>query len=161
MQGNADAQYALGLSYAAGRGVPSDDVEAKRWFDQAAIGFRRAADQGDMQAQQMLGHMMLYGRGVPKDEAEALKWFCRGADQGGALGQYYVGLLYSNGMGIPRGYAEAAKWYRKAADQGQIPAQFFSDGFTPTVRACPKTIRRRSSGSARRLNAAIATRRAS
>ena len=38
-QGNADAQFSLGVLYAEGRGVPQDYVEAARWF-------RRAAEQG-------------------------------------------------------------------------------------------------------------------
>ncbi|HIE87808.1 MAG TPA: sel1 repeat family protein, partial [Gammaproteobacteria bacterium] len=37
-QGDADAQYLLGLMYANGRGVPQDDKEAVRWY-------RLAADQ--------------------------------------------------------------------------------------------------------------------
>ena len=38
-QGDADAQYNLGVIYRQGQGVAPDDVEAARWF-------RLAADQG-------------------------------------------------------------------------------------------------------------------
>ena len=38
-QGDADAQYSLGVIYRQGQGVAPDDVEAARWF-------RLAADQG-------------------------------------------------------------------------------------------------------------------
>jgi uncharacterized protein len=38
-QGDAFAQYNLGVMYANGRGVPEDDVEAVKWY-------RLAADQG-------------------------------------------------------------------------------------------------------------------
>jgi len=37
-QGNADAQFTLGVMYDNGRGVPQDDTEAVRWY-------RLAADQ--------------------------------------------------------------------------------------------------------------------
>ena len=42
-QGDADAQYNLGLMYANGEGVPEDDAEAVRWY-------RLAADQGTTRA---------------------------------------------------------------------------------------------------------------
>jgi TPR repeat protein len=35
-QGDADAQYSLGLAYSLGRGVPQDYVEAHKWFNLAA-----------------------------------------------------------------------------------------------------------------------------
>ena len=38
-QGDADAQYNLGVAYANGEGVPEDDAEAVKWY-------RDAAEQG-------------------------------------------------------------------------------------------------------------------
>ena len=38
-QGNADAQFNLGLMYYAGKGVPKDDAKAEKWC-------RKAANQG-------------------------------------------------------------------------------------------------------------------
>ena len=35
-QGDAEAQHNLGVSYAKGRGVPQDDVQAHMWFNLAA-----------------------------------------------------------------------------------------------------------------------------
>jgi TPR repeat protein len=43
-QGNAEAQYNLGLMYEQGRGVQQDDVKAVKWFQKAAY-------QGDAIAQ--------------------------------------------------------------------------------------------------------------
>ena len=43
-QGDATAQYNLGLMYDEGEGVPQDDAEAVRWY-------RLAAEQGDASAQ--------------------------------------------------------------------------------------------------------------
>lgn len=56
-QGNADAQFNLGLMYFNGTGVPQDDQAALKWFS-------RAADQGDAFAQFALGNMYFMGRGV-------------------------------------------------------------------------------------------------
>ena len=35
-QGDADAQFGLGLMYAGGRGVPKDDVQAYAWYNIAS-----------------------------------------------------------------------------------------------------------------------------
>jgi TPR repeat protein len=47
-QGNATAQYELGLMYRLGQGVPQDFAEGAKWY-------RRAADQGLSLAQFGLG----------------------------------------------------------------------------------------------------------
>lgn len=39
-QGNADAQYKLGVMYSEGKGIPKDDSKAVYWY-------RKAAKQGD------------------------------------------------------------------------------------------------------------------
>ena len=39
-QGDADAQFNLGVMYGNGRGVPQDDAEADRWF--RAVGAPRS-----------------------------------------------------------------------------------------------------------------------
>ena len=64
-QGDADAQYNLGLMYDYGYGVAEDDAEAARWY-------RLAADQGHAIAQYNLGLMYASGRGVVEDDAEAV-----------------------------------------------------------------------------------------
>jgi hypothetical protein len=67
-QGDARAQFNLGVMYANGRGVAEDYVEAARWF-------RKAADQGNAKAQFNLGVMYYNGDGVEKDYAEAYAWW--------------------------------------------------------------------------------------
>ncbi len=54
-QGDADAQYNLGLMYAEGDGVPQDDKQAVHWFT-------KSAEQGDAGAQFSLGVMYAEGR---------------------------------------------------------------------------------------------------
>ena len=63
-QGDADAQYNLGVMYANGEGVPQDDEEAARWW---LLG----ADQGLVNAQYRLGFAYETGQGVPQDDKEA------------------------------------------------------------------------------------------
>ena len=47
-QGDATAQFNLGVMYAKGEGVPQDDAEAVRWF-------RLSAEQGHASSQGALG----------------------------------------------------------------------------------------------------------
>jgi TPR repeat protein len=117
-QGNAEAQFNLGILYELGRGVPQDDEVAANWY-------RRAADQGHITAQFYLGIMYANGHSVLKDYAAAVKWNRRAADQGYAPAQAYLGLMYYVGYHVPQDYAVAASWYRKAADQGYVAAQFY------------------------------------
>ena len=67
-QGDAFAQYSLGVMYDKGWGVPQDYTEAARWY-------RMAAEQGDASAQNNLGLMYAKGEGVPMDGAVAYMWF--------------------------------------------------------------------------------------
>ncbi len=66
-QGNAKAQYNLGIMYNNGLAVPQDYAKALQWY-------RKAAEQGDAGAQYNLG---LYenGEGVPQDYAQAHLWY--------------------------------------------------------------------------------------
>jgi TPR repeat protein len=59
-QGDAVAQFNLGLMYANGQGVPQDYKEALKWF-------RKAAEQGVASAQHNLGVMYAFGQGMPQD----------------------------------------------------------------------------------------------
>ena len=67
-QGDAFAQYNLGLRYDIGEGVLKDDAEAVRWY-------RLSADQGNASAQNNLGLRYDNGEGVLKDSVLAHMWF--------------------------------------------------------------------------------------
>ncbi len=67
-QGDANAQYNLGLMNYHGRGVPQDYTQAMRWY-------RKAAEQGNARAQSSLGSMHARGDGVPQDYVRAHMWF--------------------------------------------------------------------------------------
>ncbi len=67
-QGNANAQFFLGVMYDKGRGVTQDYAKAVKWF-------RKAAEQGHARAQALLGIAYDMGQGVPQDDVQALKWF--------------------------------------------------------------------------------------
>ena len=74
-QGDAEAQYKLGVAYANGEGVAQNDEEAVQWT-------RMAAEQGFAQAQHNLGAAYRYGLGVAQDYEEAYAWIGTAAAQG-------------------------------------------------------------------------------
>ncbi len=74
-QGQANAQFSIGVMYAIGKGVRQDYVEAVKWF-------RKASEQGDAIAQNSLGSMYMNGYGVSQDYVVAHKWFNLAAARG-------------------------------------------------------------------------------
>ncbi len=117
VQGDAAAQYNLGVIYAHGKGVPEDDREAAYWY-------RQAAEQGNAAAQFNLGVIYAHGKGVPEDDREAVYWYRQAAEQGDADAQVVLGYKYDRGQGVPEDDREAVYWYRQAAEQGHATAQF-------------------------------------
>ncbi len=65
--GDMVSQYKLGYDYYRGRGVALDYVQAAIWW-------RKAADQGYPSAQNNLGVLYNAGKGVPQSYAEAYFW---------------------------------------------------------------------------------------
>ena len=111
-QGNAIAQYYLGMMYHEGTGVPQNDKQAIHWFTQAA-------EQGYARAQYNLGVMYRDGIGVPKNDKQAVHWTTQAAEQGNALAQLALGLLYYAVEGVPKNVVKAYAWWNIAAAQGQ------------------------------------------
>jgi hypothetical protein len=66
-QGDADAQYQMGLRYHNGEDVPHDDAQAMQFY-------LRAAEQGHVTAQSALGAYYWAGRGVPEDLSKSYFW---------------------------------------------------------------------------------------
>ena len=66
-EGDARAQYSLGLLYEHGRGVAPDDMEASEWY-------RKSAEQGYGRAEYKLGINYAHGAGVPVDYVRAYMW---------------------------------------------------------------------------------------
>jgi TPR repeat protein len=106
--GDAVSQRLVGRAYEKGEGVPQD-------YAQAALWFRKAAEQGNAEAQFILGDLYYEGKGVPQDYTQAALWYRKAAEQGDTLAQGGLGLLYESGHGVPQDYAEAHFWFDLAA----------------------------------------------
>ena len=110
-QGNAIAQFSLGVLYEFGQGVPENPVAA-------SLLYRLGAEQGNPFAQKALGVLYNAGRGVEKDEAEAVRWFRAAAEQDFAEAQFNLGMSYARGEGVARNSSEAYFWMSLAAADG-------------------------------------------
>lgn len=112
-QGNAEAQFNLGLFYDQGKGVPQNYTEAMRWY-------RKAAERGIAEAELNIGLMYDEGRGVPENDLEAVGWYQKAAERGNATAQFNLGLSYTRGEGVPQDYVQAHKWFNMAG--ARLPA---------------------------------------
>ena len=130
-QGDAEAQFKLGVRYEKGRGVSRDDEEAVKWY-------RLAAEQGLADAQYNLGWMYDEGHGVPRDDEEAVIWYRLAAEQGHDDAQYTLGEMYREGEGVPQDDGMAMKWFGLAAEQGNTSAQRNLERLRQTPKPKPK-----------------------
>ena len=103
-QGDARAQYYLGLLYENGDGVPRDYEKAREWYEKSAA-------QGEANAQFYLGLMSAFGRGGPLDLAQAHMWYSLAAGNG-----HVCATVYRNDLAkqmTPAQIAEAQKRARE------------------------------------------------
>ena len=115
-EGDARAQFWLGLMYEDGVGVEQDYGEALFWY-------RHSAEEGYDDAQNKMGLMYVKGEHVLQDYKEAEKLFRLSASQGSSHGQYGLGLIYENGYGVIEDKVLAYMWFNIASSKGHKKAK--------------------------------------
>ena len=116
-QGDARAQYSIGLRYAEGEGAPQNLTEAARWFE-------RAASAGLAPAQYRLAVLYERGQGVTKDLGRARSWYQAAAEKGNVKAMHNLAVSLSGRQDGDPDYALAAKWYGQAGAYGLADSQF-------------------------------------
>jgi uncharacterized protein len=129
-QGQPAAQWKLGQMYAAGDGVPQDQLRAFNYFSEIADS-RPDETPGTPQARFVanafvaLGHYYFTGianTNIKPNAARARQMFVYAATYfGDADAQYELGRLYLDGT--PSDPHEAARWFLLAATKGQCRAE--------------------------------------
>ena len=114
-QGNAEAQYSLGVCYRCGDGVEKNLEEAIKWY-------KKAAEQGYAKAQYNLAVCYDSEYGVEKNVEEAVKWYRKSAEQGYARAQHNLGICYYNGDGVIQNNVKALAWVSAAYANGDNEA---------------------------------------
>ncbi|MFD0988241.1 peptidoglycan-binding protein [Methyloligella solikamskensis] len=115
-QGDARAQYLVGLRYAEGDAGMRDMEKSLRWL-------RLAATAGLAPAQYRLGVLYERGEGVEFDLNQARAWYGRAASKGNLKAMHNLAVIEGGKEG-KGDYTDAAKWYTKAAAHGLSDSQF-------------------------------------
>ena len=111
-QGNAQAQWGLGVLYSQGKGVLQDYSKAIRFY-------KLSATKNNSDAQLGLAIMYQEGLGVIQDYTEAYNWYRRAAKQGSAVAAGALGYNYSKGThGYLKDNVMAHAWYNIASANG-------------------------------------------
>lgn len=150
-QGNAEAQYYLGLMFKKGQGVKENHKQGDDWLRKAAeqghsmaqynLGltyedwdyketvnwYTKAAEHGNSLAQHNLGHLFDYGRGVPIDRKQAVEWYTKAAMQGNVEAQNDLGFMHYKGRGVPQDLVHAYTWWSISSSQGYENAKISRD----------------------------------
>jgi TPR repeat protein len=94
-QGDARAQYNLGVMYRKGNGVARDYQEADRWYRNAAeLGHAGAQfSLGLMYREGLIGKMYVKGQGIKKNYVKAHKWFNIAASNGHQSSRESMGIV--------------------------------------------------------------------
>jgi TPR repeat protein len=119
---------ALGMLYAAGRGVPQDWIAAVYWWQRAAPTHPLAA--------RLIGDAYLCGYGVAASNELALAAYKHALKGGDVSAAIQLGHMYANSCAPPDD-EEAVKSYRHAADEGYPEAQVALSALILVGRGAP------------------------
>ncbi|MCL1149332.1 tetratricopeptide repeat protein [Shewanella ulleungensis] len=109
-QGDADAQFLLGLMYLSGRFVSQNTQYGLDWVTQAAA-------QNHVKAQQTVADLAFEGKLFPRDLTLAEKWYLVMAKQGDKWANFRLGFIYSaGGDGVVRNCGKAMGQFNIAGD---------------------------------------------
>lgn len=115
-QGNADAQFTIGMCYYNGEGVFKDMQAAKEWLG-------KAAEQEHLEAQYRLALCYYYGKNISDKDKDRMVWMLKTATgKGHPNAAYYLGLCFRNGFGVVKDEAEAKTYFAKASEAGVVDA---------------------------------------
>ncbi|MDR1110176.1 MAG: sel1 repeat family protein [Deltaproteobacteria bacterium] len=127
--GEARAQYELGLAYSSGRQVVQDLEEAVNWWRQA---FEQGLEEPIYELAQAYGQG---GPGLERDLAESFYWWLQAAKWGrleaATQACWRVGQAYANGVGVAQDFDQARRWLAKASEQGLAEAEAFLSQLVP------------------------------
>lgn len=116
INGDATAQYNLGLSYYNGWGIKADTIQAIYWW-------QKSAEQGFPYAQNNMGAAYSKGWGnLTKNQEMAIYWYKKAAEKDWAIPQKNLGEIYED----KNNYEEAYIWYKKAAKHNNSPESYYA-----------------------------------
>lgn len=115
INGDADAQWRLGVALDQGIGIAPDIAEAVTWF-------QKAMEKGNAKAHASMAMMYAMGRGVPVDYIRSRELYSQAARLGEPHGFYGIGILHARGEGVEADIVEAHAWMLVASSLGDADA---------------------------------------
>ena len=88
----------------------------------AAVWYRKAAEQGDAEAQNNLEALYATDR-EPRSYPEVVRWYRAASGAGRSGSTSNLAMMYLQGRGTPRDLEQAFELFQKAANQGYAVAQ--------------------------------------
>jgi len=126
--GNKESMFRLGLLLGASASLLRDEGYAE-----AAMWFRRLADEGNAQAMYHLAVVLETGDNPYQDRAQAMEWYQRAADRSIPDACFNLGKACFAGDGTAQDYAKAMRLFHQAAELGDADSMYilgrmFRDG---------------------------------
>jgi len=118
-QGDPEAQYVLGATYANAQPPLRNLEEAERWT-------RMAAEQGHVNAMVDMAKLILFYQSKGISDAanvQAAPWCQRAAERGHPEAQFMIGMMHFSGAGAAQDNVRAYMWWILAASQRHALAQ--------------------------------------
>ncbi len=104
-EGEADAQFQLGLAFLLGDGVSKSNEKAFYYY-------KLSAEQNLAEGQFELAECYADGIGVKKSEESAKYYYKLSSDQGFAFAQFHFGLRLLLGRGLKQSFNEAVEYFK-------------------------------------------------
>lgn len=109
-QGDADAQFLLGLMYLSGRFVAQEVQSGVYWMS-------LSAEQQHEKAQQTLADLSFEGQVIKRDLAVAEHWYKAMGERGNRWAQLRLGFIYAaGGDGVVRNCGKAVEQFTQVGD---------------------------------------------
>ncbi len=122
-EGDATAQFNIGVMYANGLGVDRDMKSAMDWWTRAARQLHvRAAH--NLALAMLAGEPKANGTAVQPDYPGILRFLKIGADAGYPNSEYTLAKLYQEGVGVEKDPRRAAELFLSASIKGFAKAQY-------------------------------------
>ncbi|MGS0692845.1 tetratricopeptide repeat protein [Shewanella sp. 0m-4] len=113
-QGDADAQYLLGLMYLSGRYVAADQALGIKWVTDAAT-------LGHVKAQQTMADLAFEGSLIKRDLSTAEQWYSELSKKGNKWANFRLGFIYAaGGQGVERNCGKAVEQFNAVGDMASL-----------------------------------------
>ena len=113
-QGDADAQYLLGLMYLSGRYIEQNRQLGVKWMT-------AAASAGHVKAQQTMADLAFEGSLIERNLSTAEQWYSELSKQGNKWANFRLGFIYAaGGEGVERNCGKAVEQFNAVGDQASL-----------------------------------------